>query len=82
MNTGDVVLVLTGKYRGCPLTFVGVDALGWTVCLNSNEVGGFVRVRKVEFLRPAVQFDPAKHCPVMERSYRSRIEFAKSCARI
>lgn len=76
---GDVVNVRSGKYLGSHLTFVGTVA-GWSVCLNDNEVGGFVRVRRVEWVRPGVTvFDPARHDRVFFNDFIRRLQFAAQC---
>lgn len=79
MNQGDIVDVHTGRYRGCRLSYVGQDRLGWHVCLNSNEVGGYVRVRHVSFVRSQPVFDPAIHDDVMHRDFLARLKFAYEC---
>lgn len=62
MNAGDIVSIESGRYRGCRLSWVGRDAQGWHVCLNSNEAAGFVRVRRVVFVRAVARvFDPIRH---------------------
>lgn len=74
-QSGDIVSVESGKYIGCRLTWVG-QAGGWHVCLNSYEVGGFVRVRRVAFVRPIGDWRAAAD-PVLVRDFDQRLAFAK-----
>lgn len=82
LEVGAVVSVESGRYKGCRLTFVGIDALGWYVCLNSNEVGGYVRVRRVEFVRgPATRESCAATCDdVMWNHFQRTIAQAREYA--
>lgn len=73
---GCIVDVLSGRYTHCRLSYVGLDRLGWHVCLNSNEVGGYVRIRRVSFVRPAAIFDPAIHDRMMHDDFLARLAFA------
>jgi hypothetical protein len=74
LTGADVVDVESGRYRGCRLTRVG-RVNGWHVCLNSNEPGGYVRVREVSFVRESGSDEGLD--PVMLRHYYSRIAFAR-----
>lgn len=77
---GSIVSVESGKYCGCRLNYVGKDAFGWHVCLNSFEVGGYVRVRRVTFVRPAAAFDPERSDDVMWNGYQMRLAQAAQFA--
>jgi hypothetical protein len=90
LESGDIVSIESGKYRGCILTLVGVESgfivrigkkrrrIGASfVCLNSNEIGGYVRVQLVSFVRKPPTFDPAIHDDVMERDFRARLNYAQ-----
>lgn len=79
LETGDVVSIESGRYIGCRLTYVGRTtgfAGGWHVCLNSNEPGGYVRVRSVALVRK-VSLELEDADPVMHRGWISNIESAK-----